>query len=36
VFNGRLNLVLEHPAFIGVVQVGVVPLAPLLVLELFR
>jgi hypothetical protein len=31
-FNGRLNLLLEHPALIGVMCGGVVPLVSLLVL----
>jgi hypothetical protein len=34
--NGQLNPLFEHPAFIGVVRRGVVPLAPLLVFELLR
>jgi hypothetical protein len=34
-FNGQLNLLLEHPALVGVMRGGLMPLAPLVVLELF-
>jgi hypothetical protein len=34
-FNGHLYLLIEPPAFIGMVQRGIVALAPLLPLELF-
>jgi hypothetical protein len=30
-----LNLLLEHPALVGVMRGGLMPLAPLVVLELF-